>query len=201
MAFDIKQLAQIRQLDFEHVAVWPKEVKWMLALAIILLAGIVGWWWLINPILPQLASANAQESTLKHQYRAKYYVAVNADAYKTQLEQMHKEFAFMLKALPSSHETAGLLDDITYVGTTSGLTFRLLQWQPKIIKEFYTQLPIQIEVTGKYHDFGQFVTDIATLPRIVTLHDFILNNESDGLRLHMQARTYHTLGNKEHVTL
>ena len=107
----------------------------------------------------------------------------------------------MLKSLPTSNETPGLLDDISYVGTTSGLTFRLLQWQPEIEKEFYTELPIQFEVTSQYHDFGQFVTKIATLPRIVTLHDFALTNETEGLRLQMQARTYRTASEKEVVAL
>ena len=78
----------------------------------------------------------------------------------------------MLKSLPTSNETPGLLDDITYVGTSAGLTFKLLNWQPEIPKEFYTELPIQIEVTGSYHEFGDFVSNIANLPRIVTLHDF-----------------------------
>ena len=85
----------------------------------------------------------------------------------------------MLKSLPTSNETPGLLDDITYVGTSAGLTFRLLNWQQEIPKEFYTELPIEVEVKGSYHEFGSFVSSIAGLPRIVTLHDFELISEED----------------------
>jgi type IV pilus assembly protein PilO len=84
------------------------------------------------------------------------------------------------------------LDDITYVGTSAGLTFRLLNWQQEIPKEFYTELPIEVEVKGSYHEFGSFVSSIAGLPRIVTLHDFELTSEEDSLRLQMQAKTYRT---------
>ena len=98
----------------------------------------------------------------------------------------------MLKSLPTSNETPGLLDDITFVGTSAGLTFRLLNWQKEVPKEFYTELPIQIEVTGSYHDFGQFVSDIAALPRIVTVHDFAVSQELSTLKLTLGAKTYRT---------
>ena len=201
MKFDVTQLKQLNELDFEQVATWPHEVKWVVAIVTALFSLGLGWFLLVSPKLPLLDSATAEEATLKHQYEAKYRTAVNLSAYQAQLKQMQQDFAFMLKSLPTSNETPGLLDDITYVGTTSGLTFRLLQWQPEIEKEFYTELPIQLEVTGQYHDFGKFVTKIATLPRIVTLHDFALTNETEGLRLQMQARTYRTASEKEVVAL
>jgi type IV pilus assembly protein PilO len=201
MKFDVAQLKQLNELDFEQVAIWPHEVKWVVAIVTALFSLGLGWFLLVSPKLPLLDNASAEEATLKNQYQAKYRTAVNLSAYQEQLQQMQQDFAFMLKSLPTSNETPGLLDDITYVGTTSGLTFRLLQWQPEIEKEFYTELPIQLEVTGKYHDFGQFVTKIATLPRIVTLHDFALTNETEGLRLQMQARTYRTASEKEVVAL
>ncbi|MDG1816168.1 MAG: type 4a pilus biogenesis protein PilO [Glaciecola sp.] len=201
MKFDVAQLKQLNELDFEQVATWPHEVKWVVAIVTALFSLGLGWFLLVSPKLPLLDSASAEEATLKSQYQAKYRTAVNLSSYQEQLKQMQQDFAFMLKSLPTSNETPGLLDDITYVGTTSGLTFRLLQWQPEIEKEFYTELPIQLEVTGKYHDFGQFVTKIATLPRIVTLHDFALTNETEGLRLQMQARTYRTASEKEVVAL
>ena len=201
MKFDVAQLKQLNELDFEQVATWPHEVKCVVAIVTALFSLGLGWFLLVSPKLPLLDSASAEEATLKSQYQAKYRTAVNLSSYQEKLKQMQQDFAFMLKSLPTSNETPGLLDDITYVGTTSGLTFRLLQWQPEIEKEFYTELPIQLEVTGKYHDFGQFVTKIATLPRIVTLHDFALTNETEGLRLQMQARTYRTASEKEVVAL
>ena len=96
----------------------------------------------------------------------------------------------MLKSLPTSNETPGLLDDITFVGTSAGLTFKLLNWQKEVPKEFYTELPIQIEVTGNYHAFGKFVSDIAALPRIVTVHDFEVSQELSNLKLKLAAKTY-----------
>jgi len=98
----------------------------------------------------------------------------------------------MLKSLPTSNETPGLLDDITLVGTSAGLTFRLLNWKKEIPKEFYTELPIQMEVTGGYHNFGQFASDIAGLPRIVTVHDFAVTQEDNTLKLKVEAKTYRT---------
>ena len=96
----------------------------------------------------------------------------------------------MLKSLPTSNETPGLLDDITYVGTASGLTFELLNWQQEVPKEFYTELPIEMEVSGGYHNFGEFVAKVADLPRIVTLHDFEIKRQPNGLSLKLQAKTY-----------
>jgi len=106
-------------------------------------------------------------------------------------------FANQLKILPNSHEIPGLLDDITFVGTSSGLDFVKLQWQPEISKEIYIELPIDIKVVGSYHSFGKFVSKIADLPRIVTLHDFkiiIQKTESDSLNLTLQAKTYRYQG-------
>ncbi|MCP3429261.1 type 4a pilus biogenesis protein PilO [Opacimonas viscosa] len=190
MNFDFQQLKQLNALDFEDIAIWPKEIKIFVCLLTAL--GVLGlsFYLVIQPKLPLLDEAAAQEQALKNQYQAKYRIAVNLAAYEAQLKQIEADFSTMLKALPTSNETPGLLDDITYVGTTSGLGFKLLNWQPELIKEFYTELPIQIEVSGKYHDFGAFVTKIASLPRIVTLHDFILRQETDGLYLQLQAKTY-----------
>jgi type IV pilus assembly protein PilO len=103
----------------------------------------------------------------------------------------------MLKSLPTSNETPGLLDDITLVGTSAGLTFKLLNWQREIPKEFYAELPIEMEVTGGYHDFGQFASEIAGLPRIVTVHDFEVTQEANTLKLKVQAKTYRTSMNDE----
>ena len=104
---------------------------------------------------------------------------------------MEGKFSLLLKRLPTSHETPGLLDDITYVGTTSGLSFIKINWLPEVEKQFYTELPIQIEVLGDYHEFGQFVSQVAALPRIVTLHDFTITEaNNDKLRLNVVAKTY-----------
>ena len=152
--------------------------------------GALSYYLLISPKLPILDTAKLKEDELKLQFEAKYRIAANLDAYQAQLEQIKKDFSSMLKSLPTSNETPGLLDDITYVGTSAGLTFKLLNWQQEVPKEFYTELPIEMEVSGGYHNFGEFVSNVADLPRIVTLHDFDIARDEGGLTLRLQARTY-----------
>lgn len=192
MSFDVSKLKELNELDFDQVAIWSKEVKIVVALFVIIVVGALGYWFIVKPKLPVLDQAEIEEQELKLQFQAKYRIAVNLNAYKEQLKQIEADFSTMLRSLPTSNETPGLLDDITYVGTTSGLTFKLLNWQQEIPKEFYTELPIEIEVSGGYHNFGAFVSEVADLPRIVTLHDFEIIHEGNRLNLQMQAKTYRT---------
>lgn len=192
MQFDFAKLKEINELDFEQVAIWPFEIKVVVALFVAIAVAAGGYYFVISSKLPVLEAAQAKEQELKQNYQAKYRIAVNLTAYEAQLEQIQADFSSMLKSLPTSNETPGLLDDITLVGTSAGLTFRLLNWQREVPKEFYTELPIQMEVTGNYHDFGQFVASIAALPRIVTLHDFEIRQQSGHLKLQLQAKTYRT---------
>ncbi|MCC2617379.1 type 4a pilus biogenesis protein PilO [Aestuariibacter halophilus] len=190
MKFDINKLKEVNELDFEQLAIWPFEVKFVVALVIAILVGIGSYYGIVSSKLPVLERAEAKEVELKQTYEAKYRIAVNLQAYKEQLARIEQDFSSMLKSLPTSNETPGLLDDITFVGTTAGLSFKLLNWQNEIPKEFYTELPIQMEVSGNYHEFGEFVSNIASLPRIVTLHDFDIKREGDDLKLQLQAKTY-----------
>ena len=148
---------------------------------------------MISDQIKQLERVTLEESTLKQQYQAKYHIAANLELFEQQMIEAEAMFANQLKSLPESHETPGLLDDITFVGTTTGLDFVKLNWQPEIEQEIYIELPIDIEVIGSYHEFGQFVSRIAGLPRIVTLHDFDINLQkqaSGDLKLKLQAKTY-----------
>lgn len=192
MKFDVNKLREINDLDFEQVATWPFEVKSLVALFVVIFSLVVGYYFLVKDKLPILEVAQNKEKDLKQLYQGKYRIAVNLAAYEDQLDRLKNEFSSMLKSLPTSNETPGLLDDITLVGTSAGLTFRLLNWQKEIQKEFYSELPIEIEVTGGYHDFGQFVSEIAGLPRIVTVHDFEITRETNTLKLRVQAKTYRT---------
>ena len=107
------------------------------------------------------------------------------------MQEMEEKFSQLLKKLPTSNETPGLLDDLSYVGTTSGLTFVKIGWLPEIKKEFYTELPIKIEVEGSYHEFGEFVGKVAQLPRIISLHDFEIEATGDDqLVFSVVAKTY-----------
>ena len=190
MKFDVSKLKELNELDFEQIAIWPNEVRIVVAAFVAIAIGALSYYLLINPKLPILDTAKLKEDELKLQFEAKYRIAANLDAYQAQLEQIKKDFSSMLKSLPTSNETPGLLDDITYVGTSAGLTFKLLNWQQEIPKEFYTELPIEMEVSGGYHNFGEFVSNVADLPRIVTLHDFDIARGEGGLTLRLQARTY-----------
>jgi type IV pilus assembly protein PilO len=190
MKFDINNLKNLNELDFEQVAIWPFEVKTLVALLVAICVGFVGYYLLVKDQLPILDSAKQQEIELKQQFEAKYRLAANLGAYKQQLAQIKLDFSSMLKSLPTRNETPGLLDDITLVGTSSGLTFKLLNWQQESPKEFYTELPIQLIVTGNYHEFGEFVSQVAALPRIVTLHDMKIEQDKNELKLELQAKTY-----------
>lgn len=190
MKFDFNKLKELNELDFDQVAIWPFEVKTIVALFVAILALIGGYYTLVKDKLPLLEKAQLQEVDLKQNYQGKYNIAVNLPAYQEQLTRLENDFSSMLKSLPTSNETPGLLDDITFVGTSAGLTFKLLNWQKEVPKEFYTELPIQIEVTGNYHAFGKFVSDIAALPRIVTVHDFEVSQELSNLKLKLAAKTY-----------
>ena len=192
MKFDVEKLKELNELDFEQVAIWPFEIKAVVAAFVAILIAGLSYWFIIKPKLPVLDAAKVEEGELKLKYEAKYRFAANLDGYKQQLSRIEEDFSSMLKSLPTSNETPGLLDDITYAGASSGLTFRLLNWQQEIAKEFYSELPIQIEVSGSYHEFGEFVSKMADLPRIVTVHDFSIGRESSELTLQMQARTYRT---------
>ncbi|OKY26798.1 MULTISPECIES: type IV pilus inner membrane component PilO [Thalassotalea] len=185
--------SQFDNLELDNIGNWPPLAKGVFAtfLAIVVIA--LGYFLIVSDKIKQLDRVVAEETTLKQQYQSKYYVAANLERFQQQMVEAETLFAEQLKSLPESHETPGLLDDITFVGTTSGLDFVKLNWQPEITQEIYIELPIDIEVVGSYHEFGNFVSKIAGLPRIVTLHDFDINMVADTngqLNLKLQAKTY-----------
>lgn len=196
MKFDVSRLKEMNDLDFEQVAVWPFEIKVVVSLFVAVVICGISYFAIVSPKLPLLDAAEKKEAELKLQFEAKYRLAVNLTAYKQQLAKIEEDFSSMLKSLPTRNETPGLLDDITYVGTSAGLTFRLINWENEIPKEFYTELPIKIEVSGGYHNIGEFVSKVAGLPRIVTMHDFELKAEQKGLKLSLLAKTYRAANTK-----
>ncbi|GHF00136.1 type 4a pilus biogenesis protein PilO [Thalassotalea profundi] len=185
-------LSQFEGLELDNLAEWPPLAKGVFIVFIAIVVMGLGFVLLIQDKLTTLDRVIAEESTLKQQYQTKYHVAANLELFQQQMEDAEALFANQLKSLPESHETPGLLDDITFVGTTSGLNFATLNWQPEIKQEIYTELPIDIKVIGTYHEFGNFVSKIAGLPRIVTLHNFDIKwlQNSNELILQLQAKTY-----------
>ncbi|WP_206486259.1 type 4a pilus biogenesis protein PilO [Thalassotalea sp. G2M2-11] len=186
-------LSQFDNLELNNIGNWPPLAKGVFAafLAIVVLG--LGYVAIVSDKIKRLDTVTAEEATLKNQYQAKYHLVANLDLFKQQMIEAETLFAEQLKSLPESHETPGLLDDITFVGTTSGLDFVKLNWQPEITQEIYIELPIDIEVVGSYHEFGNFVSKIAGLPRIVTLHDFDIDIQEDIkglLNFKLEAKTY-----------
>ncbi|XQW84766.1 type 4a pilus biogenesis protein PilO [Thalassotalea piscium] len=184
--------SQFEGLELDNLAEWPPLAKGVFIVFIAIVVMGLGFVLLIKDKLSTLDTVAAQEITLKEEYKTKYHVAANLELFQQQMDEAETLFANQLKSLPESHETPGLLDDITFVGTTSGLNFATLKWQPEITQEIYTELPIDIKVIGTYHEFGNFVSKIAGLPRIVTLHNFDIKwlPDSDELILQLQAKTY-----------
>jgi type IV pilus assembly protein PilO len=184
-------LEDLNDLDMSDMGSWPIAAKGLVVAILVLLIGTLTFFLLVDDQITQLETSEAKEQELRQVYRVKYAAAVNLELYKAQMVEMEQTFSYLLKQLPATHETPGLLDDITYAGTSTGLTFVKINWLPEIEKDFYTELPIKIDVVGDYHQFGNFVSEVAKLPRIVSLHDFSVTTDKDErLVFNVVAKTY-----------
>jgi type IV pilus assembly protein PilO len=184
-------LDDLNDLDLSEVASWPNSAKIVLVLFFALVVAGVSYMLMVSEQITALETEQNREQELREIYRGKYAAAVNLELYKQQMVEMEQTFSSLLKQLPATHETPGLLDDITFAGTSSGLTFVRINWMPEIEKDFYTELPIRIDVVGDYHQFGNFVSEVAKLPRIVSLHDFSVTTDQDNrLVFNVVAKTY-----------
>ncbi len=188
MNFDLDEL---NNLDMSDMGSWPVAGKVIVVAVLSILIATLTFFLLVDDKITQLEISEAKEQELRQIYRVKYASAVNLELYKKQMIEMEQTFSYLLKQLPATHETPGLLDDITYAGTSTGLTFVKINWLPEIEKDFYTELPIKIDVVGDYHQFGNFVSEVAKLPRIVSLHDFSVTTDKDErLVFNVVAKTY-----------
>lgn len=194
MAFDFSEITEA-DLDLEESGSWPNSVK-VIALTIVFVMTLgLGYYFVVSDQLTSLASKEKAEQELRYEYENKFRLAFNLKAYQEQMVQMEVQLAQMLKKLPATHETPGLLDDITFIATASGLKINSIRWGTEVEREFYTELPLYINVIGSYHEFGQFVSDVANLPRIVSLHEFEINKSEDGsLVFKIVAKTYRYKG-------
>jgi type IV pilus assembly protein PilO len=164
-------LSELNQLDLNNVGEWPIAVKAVaILLACIALAGAV-FYFDTQEQLSRLDRAEATERDLRASFETKQRKAANLEEYRQQIEEMKESFGAMLRQLPNRTEVASLLVDVSQTGHAAGLEFELFQPGSEQLKDFYAELPIQIRVTGSYHDFGRFVSGLASLPRIVTVHD------------------------------
>lgn len=196
LADSLKSLQELdlSELDLQNIGSWPLVVKvaaWVLAFIVVL---VLGYYLVISDQQQSLKQAQHREQILKTTYEKKAEQAANLDAYRRQMKEIKKSFSVLLGQLPEDTEVPGLLDDISNIGVKNGLRFQTIKLLPEKRKEFYVELPINIVVTGSYHDFGAFVSGVSALPRIVTLHDFDItrdNNKGGGqLKMQIMAKTY-----------
>lgn len=192
----LESLRQIdlNDLDFNNVGSWPAVVKFIAGALLLVAVVALGYNFHLKDLQVSLEGKQAEEVSLKEQFSSKAFQAANLDAYKEQMQEMEVSFGALLKQLPSDTEVPGLLEDITRTGLGSGLEFEEIKLLPEAAQQFYIELPIQITVVGAYHDLATFVSGVASLPRIVTLHDFDLvpanTDGSSKLRMSILAKTY-----------
>jgi type IV pilus assembly protein PilO len=192
----LESLRQIdlNDLDFNNVGSWPAAVKFIAGALLLVAVIALGYNFHLKDLQVSLEAKQAEELSLKEQFSSKAFQAANLDAYKEQMQEMEVSFGALLKQLPSDTEVPGLLEDITRTGLGSGLEFEEIKLLPEAAQQFYIELPIQITVVGAYHDLATFVSGVASLPRIVTLHDFDLvpanDDGSSKLRMSILAKTY-----------
>jgi len=195
-------IEELRSLDPRDPGRWPMPVR----------AGAVGICFLVLTIVltyvfvwdeqrPELQRREDTEQALRQEFKTKHSKAVNLDLYKQQLKDIERSFGALLRQLPGKTEVPNLLVDISQTGLSAGLDEKLFQPQAEVKKDFYAELPIRIRLTGSYHQFGQFVSGIASLPRIVTLHDIDIKSDNrdayDQLSLELTAKTYRYLDEDE----
>ncbi len=183
----------LAELDFENVGSWPAPVKIFAGFMLLVLLLLAGYYYHIEGLQLRLQNAEAKELELRRDFERKAFEASNLEAYKAQLVEMEESFGALVSQLPSDTEVPGLLEDITNKGEMNGLIINsidLLEEQPQ---EFYIELPIEINAIGSFHDLGAFISGMAGLPRIVTLHDFDIEADGDAthqLQMNILAKTY-----------
>ncbi len=192
--------------DFNNMGSWPPAIK---LTTLILISAIIVfgfYWFLVKDSQSRYERVVAKEPTLKQQYKTKSFQVANLDAYKAQLVEMEETFGALLAQLPDETEMPGLLDDISTTGTQSGLEIDKVTPENDAVREFYIETPISITVRGSYHEMGNFISSMAAIPRIVTLHDFTMsgigqanaNDEAEApLKMTILAKTYRYKGADE----
>ena len=193
---------ELSDLDLTNIARWPAAARAVVILFI--MGGVIflGYWFHSKDQLVELETVEQKETDLKVIFEKKAQQAANLEAYEQQLEEMRESFGAMLRQLPDKTEVADPLVDVSQTGLAAGLEFELFNPQNEIPKDFYAELPITIRVIGNYHEFGNFVSGVAALPRIVTVSDISImpKNSKDGgglLAMNLTAKTYRYMDENE----
>ena len=193
--FDLQELLEsLQDLDPQNMGSWPTPVKIGTAVLVFIVVSFLLYFLEISPKYDTLDQQVRRESDLMTQYENKAFKAQNLDQYRKQLDDMEEMFGSLLAQLPKETEVPGLLEDITHTGLGSGLEFKKIDLGEEAVKEFYAELPIQINALGDFHGFGAFVSGVAALPRIVTLDNFSIKPTSNAgpglLEITITAKTY-----------
>jgi type IV pilus assembly protein PilO len=189
----------LSNLDLSSIGAWPMAVKAALIAVVCIIVLALGYFLDTQKQLDTLERIRSEETKLKKDFESKQAKAVNLDAYKKQMEEMKQSFGAMLRQLPSKTEVEDLLVDISQTGLASGIEFQLFKPEAERQIDFYAELPIKMQMTGTYHEFGRFVSGIAALPRIVTLHNISITTDvkSENLSMNVEAKTYRYLDEAE----
>ena len=196
-------MEELRTLDPRDPGRWPLPIRlgavaiWFVVLTFIL-SYVLVW----SKQRPELDARESEEQQLRSEFQTKHSKAVNLDVYKQQLKDIERSFGALLRQLPGKTEVPNLLVDISQTGLAAGLEEKLFQPANEQKRDFYAELPIKIRLSGSYHEFGEFVSGIAALPRIVTLHDIEIKpveskGSYDNLVLDLTAKTYRYLDEDE----
>jgi type IV pilus assembly protein PilO len=203
MNIDMKQLgadvaSQFEGLQGRHPGLWPLAPRLLCAAGVMAAVLGLGYFFYWSSQFEEQETLAAQEQTLRNDYRAKMAQAINLDALEAQQQQVNRYVERLEKQLPSKAEMAALLSDINQAGLGRGLQFELFKPGQVAVRDYYAELPIDIKVSGSYHDIGEFAADMAKMPRIVTLNNLSLSTGKDGtLMLDAVAKTFRYLDQDE----
>ena len=200
--FDINQL---RSLDPKNMGSWPLPMRILVLAGVFIAVLMAGYYFLISDQIDSRNKLLDEETKLKADFESKALQAANLDTYQKQLDDMQTSFGAMLKQLPGKTELPSILQDISQAAQVDGLKQDLFRPEPESSKDFYAEKPIDLQLDGGYHDFGKFVSDVAALPRIVTLHNIVIKPAAGGsggsgtnaLTMTLTAKTYRYLEDDE----
>jgi type IV pilus assembly protein PilO len=196
-------MEELRTLNVREPGRWPLAIHALaVAVCFVVVSALLVYFFVWSDRMPVLQASRDRELALRTEFHDKHAKATNLNIYKQQLADIERSFGALLRQLPSKTEVPNLLVDISQTGLSAALEEKLFQPQPEVKKDFYAELPIHIQLTGSYHEFGAFVSGIAALPRIVTLHDIQITpigktGNFDQLQLDLTAKTYRYLDDDE----